>query len=141
MGKETIGQKRAAEFIVPTTNYADKIYIDWIITQEWSNLKKLANAKDISEDNNIDVILKTQWRESNLILSGIKCVKNSYLDLLKLLKKERIISNNQMIRVFIKKLFLWEKIDIENDMFDAGDKILIMIFPIKRKCIRKIRQK
>ena len=138
MGKEGNGQQRGIEYFTSYSTYADKQYIHWIITQQWSNSILIPNANDITEDNNVIITIKTYNKETNFNCNGVKRFKNSYTQLMKTLRSQNYLPKHQgLLRFFVKRNFMWEKINEKNDFFNAEDKILIIVQKNKRKCIKK----
>eukprot|EP00826_Nyctotherus_ovalis_P039007 TRINITY_DN3709_c0_g1_i6.p2 TRINITY_DN3709_c0_g1~~TRINITY_DN3709_c0_g1_i6.p2 ORF type:complete len:148 (+),score=21.79 TRINITY_DN3709_c0_g1_i6:180-623(+) len=141
MGKETYGLKSRREYSGSSSTYADKQYIQRMIDQQWSSSAPSLSIKDIIEDGRAVILIKKGAEESSVVCKGLKYTGNKYKDLIKVLKKKRIVPKERgRIMLFVKKEFLWGLANRIKDTFAAGDCILVVINPNIQRIRKAIRK-
>ena len=140
MGKEVIGPKRKYEVIVTPGVHANKRYLEWVGTQQWSNPAVFPSPEDIFEDCSAKIIIRDGVNQFNTVCTGLKRKGNTFGYLIKLLKEKKLIPRNKSnVTFLIKNGFDWKKVDEAIERFDSESCIMALISVKRKKIITKVK--
>lgn len=138
MGKEITCLKRVGVKTKTQTSSVYKPNFLKELARNWSYFD-FDSVKNVTENAFILVTIRTTTSINTIVCKGFKCNGNKYSDLIKYLKKEKLIKKNEgSLKIYSMQDIAWVEEDRIDGRFNSEQHILVSINANAKKSIKKI---